>query len=212
VWNAHGRHGVDWPVTRRFGLTWDYRCPYARIAHDHVVTGLRAGADWDVTFLPFSLGQSHVEHGQPDVWDEPQRDSGLFALQVGVAVRDSAPERFLDVHDALFELRHRRGGSLTSRDQVRAVLSDAGADADAIFATVDAGGPLATIKREHTDHARSHHVWGVPTFVVKEAAVFVRLLDTPEGDGARAIATVERVLDQIEWPILNEFKHTSVPR
>jgi len=54
-------------MTRRFALTWDYRCPYGRIAHDHVVTGLRGGADWDVAFLPFSLGQSHVEPGMPNV-------------------------------------------------------------------------------------------------------------------------------------------------
>lgn len=199
-------------VTRTFGLTWDYRCPYARIAHDHVVTGLRAGADWNVTFLPFSLGQSHVEHGQPDVWDEPTRDTGLLALQVGVAVRNHFPDRFLDVHDGLFTLRHRRGGSLLARDQLGSVLTDAGVDPDAVFAEVDSGDPLATIKQEHTTFARSHHVWGVPTFVVGDAAVFVRLLDPANGDAQLAITTVERVLDQIEWPILNELKHTSVPR
>lgn len=199
-------------VTRSFALTWDYRCPYARIAHDHVVTGLRAGANWDVTFLPFSLGQSHVEHGQPDVWDEPHRDTGLLALQVGVAVRDAFPDEFLDVHDGLFSLRHRRGGSLQSREQLATVLHEAGVEADPVFHRVDAGEALAVIKREHTQYAKSHHVWGVPTFVVGDAAVFVRLLDPASGDGPLAIATVERILDQIEWPILNELKHTSVPR
>jgi hypothetical protein len=49
-------------------------------------------------------------------------------------------------------------------------------------------------------------------FIVGDKAVFVRLLDRPNGDGAQAIATVERILDNIEWGILNEFKHTSVPR
>jgi hypothetical protein len=204
--------GLTTSVTRTFGLTWDYRCPYARIAHDHVVTGLRAGADWNVRFLPFSLGQSHVEHGQPDVWDEPTRDTGLLALQVGVAVRNHFPEQFLDVHDGLFALRHRRGGSLLARDQLSSVLSDAGVSPDAVFAEVDNGAALATIKQEHTTYARSHHVWGVPTFVVGDAAVFVRLLDPADGNAELAITTVERVLDQIEWPILNELKHTSVPR
>jgi hypothetical protein len=199
-------------VTRSFALTWDYRCPYARIAHDHVVTGLRAGADWDVTFLPFSLGQSHVEHGQPDVWDEPHRDTGLLALQVGVTVRDHHRHQFLDVHDALFALRHRRGGSLQSREQLSAVLADAGLDPAEVLDRVDTGEALATIKHQHTTYARSHHVWGVPTFVVGDAAVFVRLLDPASGDGALALGTVERILDQIEWPILNELKHTSVPR
>lgn len=199
-------------MTRAFALTWDYRCPYARIAHDHVVTGLRHGADWDVTFLAFSLGQSHVEPGEPDVWDRPERDTGLLALQVGVAVRDIAPDAFLDVHDGLFALRHRHGGSLLDRGQLGDVMSTAGLDPTTVFAEVDSGRPLETIRTEHTTYARSHHVWGVPTFVRGEAAVFVRLLDPANGDGKLATSTVERILDQIDWPLLNEFKHTSVPR
>lgn len=199
-------------VTRSFALTWDYRCPYARIAHDHVVAGLRAGADWDVTFLAFSLGQSHVEPGDPDVWDAPETDSGLLALQVGVAVRDGFPDRFLDVHHALFDLRHTKALNLRERDSLAAVLTDNGVDAEAVFAEVDSGRPLAKIKDEHTSYAESHDVWGVPTFVVEDKAVFVRLLAPAGADGgAEAITTVDRILDQIEWPLLNEFKHTSVP-
>jgi hypothetical protein len=51
-------------VPLAFAVTWDYRCPFARNAHEHVLDGLAAGAEWDVTFLPFSLGQVHVV-GQP---------------------------------------------------------------------------------------------------------------------------------------------------
>jgi hypothetical protein len=199
-------------VTRRFAITWDYRCPYARIAHDHVVAGLRAGADWDVRFLAFSLSQSHVEAGMPDVWDAPHTDSGLAALQLAVAVRDTQPQRFLDTHWALFEHRHRHAGSLVDTTVLGKVLVDAGVDVEAAFDEVASGRPLATIRAEHEGFARSHHVWGVPTFVVGDQAVFVRLLDLADHDGPTAIATVERVLDQIDWPILNEFKHTSVPR
>jgi DSBA-like thioredoxin domain len=197
---------------RRFGLTYDYRCPYARIAHDHVVTALRAGAPFEVTFLPFSLGQAHVEDGEPDVWDAPESDSGLLALQVSIAVRDGWPERFLDVHADLFELRHTHAGSLRDREVLAGVLERHGLDAAAVFGEVDSGRPLATIRDEHTAFASTHAVWGVPTFVVDDKAVFVRLLDRSDGDGPLATATVHRIIDQIEWPILNEFKHTSVPR
>ena len=65
-----------------------------------MVTGLRAGADWDVTFLPFSLGQAHVEEGETPVWERPDEDSGLLALQASIAVRDTQPDHFLDVHHA----------------------------------------------------------------------------------------------------------------
>lgn len=199
-------------VPRTFAITYDYRCPYARIAHDHVVAGLRDGADWDVTFLPFSLSQSHVEEGQPNVWENPQQDSGIVALQASIAIRDTQPERFLDAHHALFEHRHADAGDLRSRDALAAVLAPLGVDVDAMWTEVDTGRPLATIEKEHTSYGESHDVWGVPTFVVDDRAVFVRLLDRADGDGALARATIERVLDQIDWPILNELKHTTVPR
>lgn len=198
-------------VTRRFSITYDYRCPYARIAHDHVVEGLRAGADWEVTFVPFSLGQVHVAEGEPNVWERPESDSGLLALQASVAVRDGQPDRFVAAHHALFELRHGASGSLRDRASIGAMLDDAGVDVDTMWREVDTGRPLATIEKEHTYAAEVLHVWGVPTFVVGHDSVFVRLLHGACGDRDLAVATVERVLDQIEWPVLNELKHTTIP-
>jgi hypothetical protein len=198
-------------VPASFAVTWDYRCPFARNAHEHVLSGLAAGAGWDVTFLPFSLGQAHVEPGDPDVWDEPERDSGLFALQCGVAVRDHVPEHFLAVHRALFEHRHVSGGHLRGPDDLRATLAGAGVDPDDVFDLVATGKPLATIKAEHTAYAASHDVWGVPTFIVGDQAAFVRVMDRSEGDGEVARRTVDRIVDLLGWPSLNEFKHTSIP-
>lgn len=199
-------------MTRAFAVTFDYRCPYARIAHDHLHAGLTAGADWDVTFLPYCLGQSHVDEGMPDVWDRPDSDSGLLALQTAISVRDRQPEAFLAVHHGLFQFRHVRNGSLRDRDALAAVLKSAGADPDAAFADVDSGRTLDVVREEHHRFVDSHGVWGVPTFIAGSAAVFVRLLDRADGDGDLARATVERILDTMEWGILNEFKHTTVPR
>lgn len=199
-------------VPRSFAMTYDYRCPYARIASNHVITALRGGADWDVTFLPFSLTQSHVEDGAASVWEQPDQDSGILALQASIAIRDTQPERFLDSHDALFEHRHATAGDLRSSATLTGVLAAVGIDTDAMWAQVDSGRPLATIEKEHTTFVESHEVWGVPTFIVGDRAVFVRLLEQSDGDHAVATRTIERVLDLIEWPILNEFKHTNIPR
>jgi hypothetical protein len=199
-------------VTRSFALTFDYRCPYARIAHDHVVEGLRGGADWKVTFLPFSLGQSHVEPGEPSVWENPDQDSGIIAQQLAIAIRDGQPDRFVEAHHALFEHRHSAAGSLRDREILSEVVAEVGVDVDAAWADVDSGRPLRVIESEHMGYAASHEVWGVPTFVMGDAAVFVRLLDPALGDQSLAISTVERILDAMEWENLNEFKHTSVPR
>lgn len=196
-----------------FAVTWDYRCPFARNAHEHVITALRDGADWEVTFLPFSLRQVHVEDGEPDVWDEPEKDSGLLALQAGVAVRDLFPERFLDVHEALFAARHDEAVDIREADNVRAILVQHGVDADAMFDEIATGSVLETIRKEHEAWAASHDVWGVPTFIVGDGAVFVRLMHRPEGDAAIARKAIDRVLSLlIGWPELNEFKHTSLKR
>jgi 2-hydroxychromene-2-carboxylate isomerase len=198
-------------MARTFGLTFDYRCPFARLVHDHVVEGLRAGADWDVTFLPFCLGQAHVEEGDVDVWDRPDSDSGLFALQLAISVRDTQPDAFLNFHQSMFNHRHTNGGSLKDHKILTKILTDTGADAKAAFADVASGRTLEVVRTEHERYVRSHQVWGTPTFVVQDKAVFVRLLDHAHGDQRVGKSTIERILDDIDWPILNELKHTSIP-
>ena len=198
---------------RAFAVTWDYRCPFARNAHEHVIEGLRAGAAWDVTFVPFSLGQVHVEDGERSVWEHWQDDSGLLALQAGVVVRDKFPERFLDLHEALFALRHDHGGQLREERQVREVLAEQGVDADAVLAEIATGHPIEVVQRAHEAAAKDQQVWGMPTFMVEDRAVFVRLMDRPDGDGAHATRSIDRVLDLLDgFPELNEYKHTSIPR
>jgi 2-hydroxychromene-2-carboxylate isomerase len=199
-------------MTRRFGLTYDYRCPYARIGHEHVLAGLRAGADWEVEFLPFSLGQAHVAEGETPIWERPDDDTGLLAMQASIVVRDNHPEQFLAVHHALFEHRHGAAGQLKDWDELAPVLTAAGVDAAVVRAEIDSGQPLATIEKEHTAYVDSHTVWGVPTFIVDDRAVFVRLLAMPDGDDHASIEIIDRLLQQIDWPLLNEFKHTSIPR
>lgn len=196
-----------------FAVSWDYRCPFARNAHDHVITGLRAGAPWRVTWVPFSLGQVHVAEGEPDIWLRPQDDSGLLALQAGVTVRDRWPDRFLDVHQALFALRHDEGRRLSDPAEVRRVLADAGVDADAVFDDIATGRALDVVRQEHTAAVETHEMWGVPTFVAGDQAVFVRLMERPRGNAEVARRTIDRVVDLlVGFPELNEFKHTSLKR
>jgi hypothetical protein len=200
-------------MTTAFAVTWDYRCPFARNAHEHLLTALEAGADWDVRFLAFSLDQAHVEEGQPPVWDEPDRYPGLLANLAGVVIRDRLPQQFYPVHRALFAARHDLALDLRDRDVLAKVLDGAGVDAAEVLSQIDAGWPLEAVKAEHTDAADRLSVFGVPTFIMSDRAVFVRLLDRPGDDAKQATSTINRVLDLIDsWPELNEFKYTSVPR
>ena len=92
------------------------------------------------------------------------------------------------------------------------MLEIQGVDADAVLASIATGEPLATVRREHEAAVAAHEVWGVPTFIAGDSAVFVRLMERP-ADAADARRTVERIMDMVEgWPELNEFKHTSLRR
>ena len=196
-----------------FGVTFDYRCPFARNAHEHLVAGLRGGADWDVQWLPFSLSQNKVEPGETSVWDEPEKDSGLLALQLGVAVRDTQPDRFLDAHEALFAIRHDHGTSQRDEAILRSTLAEAGVDVDAAFAEVASGVPLKKIQEEHERGVADHEVWGVPTFIAGDHAAFVRVMDRPRDGLHDSAKVIERIVGLLSgWPELNEFKHTSLSK
>lgn len=200
-------------MSRAFSVTWDYRCPFARNAHEHLLAGMAGGADWDVTFLVFSLEQAHVKEGETAVWEEPERHPGLVANLAGVVVHDRFPDEFPAVHNALFAARHDQGLDLREPSVVATTLDSVGLDGAGILAEVKEGWPVDVLKREHSDVVERLSVFGVPTFISGDDAVFVRLMNRPAGDAALAVSTIERVLDLFEgWPELNEFKHTKVLR
>lgn len=194
-----------------FAVTYDYRCPWARNMHEHIVCGLRAGADWDVTFLPFSLNQAHVEDGGTAVWDNPEAGPALLAALASLVVRDEYPDKFLDCHEALFAARHDRQLDTREPAVIAETLLSVGLDDAKILAAAPERNEQ--FREIHMDSVRDHKVFGVPTFIVGEAATFVRMRGRPEGDAEGAIRAVERVVGLMtEWPQLNEFKWTSIPR
>lgn len=195
-------------MPRQFAVSFDYRCPFARNGHESVIAGLRAGRDWDVRFLPFSLDQVHVEEGETAVWDRDPADwgTGVSALLWGIAIRDTFPDKFLDWHTAAFAARHEEGAKIAKVEVLAEIAGSVGLDADAVAAEVASGRPLKVLAEEHTEADRRWQVFGVPTFIVGERAAFVRLMDRGNAE------EIDKVLDLLEWTDLNEFKHTSVPR
>jgi hypothetical protein len=205
-------------VPRRFAVTFDYRCPFARNAHEHLLAGLAGGADWDLAFTPLSLQQMHVEDGGTSVWEDPTIDTGIWALQAGVLVRDLHPDRFVDVHRALFAIRHDRGLHLDGPTVTATLAEVLGPEAAEEIATrIENGEAIDTIRKEHEAVTSGPGAWGVPTFVLDDdRAVFVRVMDRNAGETAderaHGQATIERILDLLEWADLNEFKATRIPR
>jgi len=196
-----------------FSVTYDYRCPFARNAHEHLVVALRAGADWDVEFVPFSLSQAHVEEGGIPVWDDPAKVPDLLAAEASLVVRDNFPDRFLDVHLGLFTARHDRSLDLRDESVISDVLSTAGVDATEVLQTITDGGPRDAFRKAHETAVNDYQVFGVPTFIVDDKAAFVRIMTRPGDDAAGARSAIDAVLALFDGhPELNEFKHTRIDR
>jgi hypothetical protein len=196
-------------VARQFAVTWDYRCPFARNAHEALVAGLREGRDWDVRFWPFSLDQIHVEEGDTAVWERDLDEkgvSGVRALLWGIAVRDAFAEHFLDFHVAAFRARHDEGKKIAEEAVLRQVAESVGLDADAVAEEVASGRPLKALEAEHTEAVDKYAVFGVPTIVEGDEAVFVRLMERGNVDD------FAHALDLLPSTRLNEFKRTKISR
>ena len=200
-------------MSTSFSVNFDYRCPFARNAHEHVVVALQAGADYDVSFKAFSLTEAHITEGELSAFDDPGHREDLIALAAGIVVRDRFPKKFLDAHISLFAIRHDDGDDLRDEAVVRNALTRAGVDADLVFHEIADGWPIESIRTEHRAAVKEHSAFGVPTFVSGDQAAFVRLMTRPNGDGKLAAKTIGTVLELlIANPEINEFKHTSIPR
>jgi hypothetical protein len=199
-------------MTTAFSINFDYRCPFARNAHEHVITALRAGAPYEVEFRTFSQSQGADDNGLPPVWTDPTKFRELIAVAAGIVVRDRFPDHFFDAHLSLFSLRHDDGEDIREEAVVRRGLLRAGVDADVVWKEIEDGWPIATFRAEHEASIAEHNVFGVPTFIAGEQAVFVRMMHRPQGDADVARSTIDRVLDLVtEHPEINEYKHTTVP-
>ena len=180
-----------------FEVTWDYLCPFARNAHEHLAVGLQAGAGWDVHFRFFSLSQAHQTDGE--VWASPADHSGVLAGLAGIVLREQQPDRFLDAHVALFRARHDQ--SLDLRDR------------QVIVEEALSGWPAERARAEHNEAVQRWEVFGVPTFITGDRAVFVRFMHRPDGDAKVAESAIDRVLDLVDgFPELNEYKFTKIDR
>jgi len=141
------------------------------------------------------------------MWDRDPSGwgTGVLALLYGIAVRDHFPDEFLDAHLELFAARHVHGGKLDEESVLRDAVARAGLEPDAVAAIAHAPETLKTLAAEHTEMVDDYAVFGVPTFVEGDQAVFVRFMDRGNGND------VERMLELLAWTSLNEFKRTRIP-
>ncbi len=194
-----------------FELSYDYRCPFAKNIHLHVITALRAGGALDVAFAPWTMSQGHRAPGAPDVWDDPSKDSELLSLAYSTSIRDQQTEHFLDAHEALFRGRHEKGIRLISHEEIADVLKNTGVNIESARVDVESRRPHAVIGETFRKFEKMQ-AFGVPTFVVNGDATFVRYMKPPTEDGANSIEIISSLVTLMaDSADLNEFKHTQLP-
>lgn len=191
-------------MSRTITVTYDYRCPFARNAHEAIAAAIESGTDIDWAFSPFFLDQSTVGSDTPPLWEQPAgaRGTGALALEWSVVIRDQFPDRFLSWHVGAFAARFDRGLHIEDPTVVREVATAAGVDVEAVAAAVSTGAPLAAAGRAHTDVVDRYDVFGVPTFIENDVATFIRFMERGRVDD------LDRAVDLLEWTRLNEFKRT----
>lgn len=191
-----------------FELSYDYRCPFAKNIHLHVLRALEAGADFDVDFVPWTMSQGYKDDDAPDVWDDPDHDPDLLALAVSVSVRDQQPDKFLVAHEALFRARHELAVRLVTIDEIDGVLRPVGVDVEMVQRDLQTRRPHQVIGKNFKKYEKVE-AFGVPTFVVGDDATFVRYMSPPSDDPKASIALIESLVTLMSTqPELNEFKHT----
>ncbi|MGC8480751.1 MAG: DsbA family oxidoreductase [Acidimicrobiales bacterium] len=197
----------------KFAINWDYRCPFARNMHEHLVTALKAGAPWEVTFLPFSLSQVHVEEGEPSVFDDPTHANDLLANAVGMIAQAEYPEQFYELHLALFRTRHDEAKNISDWEVLASVIESVGLDPESFRRRIEEGTVLKEFREIHERTVEQNQVFGVPTFFIDGRAAFVRVMTRPKGDAALARRTIEYVLDTLgNHQEFNEIKFTTIDR
>ncbi|MGI9666220.1 MAG: DsbA family protein [Acidimicrobiia bacterium] len=189
-------------------LTFDYMCPFARIANESLIELLERDADLTVKFVPFSLHQNSLEEADTAVWDSPKgvEGRGVRALLWGIAVRDEFPESFQAFHLAVFNARYDNGANINDQAVLGRIAETVGIDPTVVQQIVDSSAPMKTLAAEHTELVTDYSVFGVPTFIHGEEAVFVKMMERHSPDD------VAKILDMLTWTDLSEFKRTRVPR
>ena len=124
------------------------------------------------------------------------------------------------MHRALFALRHDHGRSARDPDAVTATLAEhLGADdAAAVVEAVESGEALAVVRKEHEAVTSADPACGAcrrsspATTAPCSSGSWTATRARPPSERAHGRATIERVLDLLEWTDLNEFKATRIPR
>lgn len=164
-----------------------------------------AGRPLAVEWRSFSLEQINSKTPEEKAWEHPERRwRGLPALAAAQAVRLLAPERFPAFHQLLFEARHELAADIADPATLDDLAAAVGLDRAAFARARASAEAWAAVGRDH-EAAVALGVFGVPTLVVGDRGVFLKMQPLPATESA--LGLLDEVLGLLtRRPYLFELK------
>ncbi len=204
---------------------FDYLCPYAWRGAE---LAARVAEPLNLQFIwrHFSLWQSNyqpTEGDDPDkkLWQQPLDDAvfagedrggwGLLPFLVSIAGKKQDASKEDALRLAIFRSYHQEDKPF-SKEVLLECAASVGLDADMLAADLDNPAHRETLAHEH-EEAKSHHVFGTPTFHFEgDHLAYFRVRALPEDDAAavKLFADYRAMLDN--YPFLETVKRPRPPR
>ena len=140
----------------------------------------RGGTDLDVRFLPFSLDQVHVEEGEPPVWERDPAEWGTGVTRA--AVRHRGARRTSPSSSSTSTSRCSPPATTTARSSGTRTCCATSSTESASTSTrwptrCGAAGRSRRSPPSTPRRSTAGRVFGVPTFIEGDEAVFIRFME-----------------------------------
>ena len=195
-------------MTRSLAVTFDYRCPFAYNGNAAVIARAPRRRRLRVPLRAVLARPGPRGRGRAAGVGPRARRGAAASSRCCTASRCATPSPTSSSTRTSRCSRRAttRGSSSTTKTCCATPSTTAGLDADAVADEVASGRPLETLAAEHTEAVERWGVFGVPTFIEGDEAVFVRFMERGRVDD------LERTLELLDWTRLNEFKRPRIDR
>lgn len=189
---------------------FDYTCGYSFRLWRWIEEQVRPGdpalpaPDW----RPFSLKEVNRD-GATSVFEEIDDPSlSVLALAVGAALAGGAGD-FASYHSSAFRAFH-ESDHRVARDDLLRIAAEAGADASELWR--ERGTWIDAVATSHHEGVARWGVFGTPTLVLDDAAVYLKMASLPASadEGARLWGALATLV--VSHPDLLEIKRPVAPQ
>lgn len=190
----------------KISVLFDFRCPFSYLFFQYVQRCEKTLKLFN--FIPYPLSRSHFE-SQQSYWREDFKVLGLNALLVANYVRQYSLNQYNELLAQLFSLKFKHFLNVDEEGSLVKAMLDLGMEEKIIKKSQEKTN-VDDFKKTVEFYKGTFDVFGVPTLVYHDKAVFVKLQRAPESE-TRAETVIRQLISLVkDVPELAEFKHTKM--